>query len=155
MTCERCGERDGEIRYTEYVDGEMRRSLVCRICAEELGFGEAGERPEAGPAPVGQILGVVKLEDVLKGEAAPPPDTRRCAHCGSTAADLDDNSLFGCPECYEAFDESLEALFRRVHGRAHHRGRIPGGIVDAPAEETGEPGEEEGGGAGATPDEAG
>jgi len=157
VTCERCGEREGEIRYTEYVDGEMRRSLICRSCAQELGFGEGGERPEAGPASGGQILGVVKIQEALRDEAAPPPDTRLCPRCGSTAADLDDNSLFGCPACYEAFDESLEALFRRVHGRVRHRGRIPGGLVDAPvddAEEAGGPGEEDGGVGGAATEDA-
>lgn len=139
MKCERCGEREGEVQYTEYVDGEMRRSQVCRPCAEELGFGDEAERPAPGPASGGQILGVVKIEAMLQGEESLPPDTRHCTRCGSTAEELDDHSLFGCPACYEAFEASLEMLFRRVHGRVRHRGRIPGGSVDAPPEEE-EPG---------------
>jgi protein arginine kinase activator len=144
VTCERCGERDGEIHYTEYVDGEMRRSLICRTCAEELGFGEVPQHPEAG-APAGQILGIVKISEILEGKVPAPPDSRSCARCGATADDLDENSLFGCPTCYEAFEGSLEALFRRVHGRVRHRGRIPGGFVEGPPAEGEGPDPGEGG----------
>ena len=133
MTCERCGVREGEIRYTEYVDSEMKRSLICRQCAEELGF--SGTRQESGDestTAVGKLMGVVHVESVLRGQESTAPDTRLCPRCGSTPADLDNNSLFGCPACYRVFEDSLETLFRRVHGQTRHRGRVPGGFVEAP-----------------------
>jgi len=46
-------------------------------------------------------------------------------------------SLFGCAACYEAFDEDLDLLLKRLHGAVAHRGRLP---QRGPTRREGEPG---------------
>jgi len=141
MNCQRCGERPGEIRYTEYEGGEARRLTICPECAGELGFGSTSgsdepESPESAPdpeTPAGSApppgkgpSGVIDIQvAVTQGLPARPADDRRCPGCGRRMSDLE--ALLGCPRCYEAFADSLEVLFERVHGARRHRGRLPGG----------------------------
>ncbi len=126
MICDRCGEREGSIRYTEYADGEARRMKICPECARELGFGD--EREADAPPSAGQVHGAIDLEAVLRGDAelGGDEDDRRCERCGLTAAELSRASLFGCEVCYETFGGTLEILFVRLHGATRHRGRTPG-----------------------------
>jgi protein arginine kinase activator len=134
VTCQRCGQRAGEIRYTEVAGGEVRKQVVCAECARELGFapqdppsGEAS--PPRGPSPAAKLYGVVSIEATLSGEGveAAPGDDRRCPECGLTASAFHAQSLFGCPRCYETFEEGLDALLKRLHGAVAHRGRVPSG----------------------------
>ncbi|MCA9751035.1 MAG: UvrB/UvrC motif-containing protein [Gemmatimonadetes bacterium] len=132
MNCDHCGERPGEIRYTEMTDGEVRRSLLCRECARELGV-ESDEEPAA--PELGFVAGPIPVAAVVTGKVDPPEtaeDPRRCPACGAAAADLETHALFGCATCYDTFASSLEPLLRRLHHRVRHRGRIPGGVVTPP-----------------------
>ncbi|MFN8179431.1 MAG: UvrB/UvrC motif-containing protein [bacterium] len=147
MNCERCGKRPGSVRYTEVTGGQARKQLVCAECAQELGFetpSPATEAPEAGEAPAlpppAKIFGVVSIDETLKAAedaAAEPEDARRCPECGLTAAAFRTQSLFGCPRCYEAFEEGLDLLLKRLHGAVTHRGRLPRGNALAAEAEPG------------------
>ena len=49
-----------------------------------------------------------------------------CDHCGMTFADFREDSLLGCPKCYEAFEELLLPLIERAHEDANrHLGKVP------------------------------
>ena len=133
MTCERCGQRPGTVRYTEVTDGQAHKQFVCAECAQELGFEAPSELVEPagspGVTPPAKIFGVVSIEATLSADVEPAEDedTRVCPECGLTASAFRAQSLFGCSRCYEAFDEGLDHLFKRLHGAVMHRGRLPRG----------------------------
>jgi protein arginine kinase activator len=105
--------------------------MICAECAEALGFGPAPPSPAAG----------VSGGDAAKGAGEPagepaevpgPDPGRRCPACGLTAAEFQQQSLFGCPCCYDAFGEDLDPLLKRLHGALAHRGRLPRGRSPEP-----------------------
>lgn len=140
MTCDRCGQRPGEIRYTELAEGKAQKQLVCAVCARELGFGPEEAEPDApesetqpaGPA-VAKLFGVVSIEATLTGDLSPAltEDDRRCPECGLTSSAFRAQSLFGCARCYETFEDGLDPLLKRLHGAVAHRGRVPRGRQNA------------------------
>lgn len=157
MNCERCGESPGEIRYTEYTGGQARKLMICKRCAEDLGFGPlesadppataspgAPSAPDAppdaaavtGPVPPAiPVFGSIDIQvAITEGIPPRPRDDRQCPGCGLRVHELE--SLLGCPRCYETFADSLEPLFERLHGATRHRGRLPGGRIVEPEEGT-------------------
>jgi protein arginine kinase activator len=135
VNCERCGERPGTIRYTEYVEGESRRMRICPECAEALGFGgeeAAASGAESETAPEESAIPEFVFPESSKGDAA--EKKLRCPRCRLTGKELRRVSLFGCEACYETFAASLGPLFQRVHGARTHRGRLPGGEWATPDE---------------------
>ncbi|MOA13755.1 UvrB/uvrC motif protein [compost metagenome] len=49
----------------------------------------------------------------------------RCENCGLTYAQFSKIGRFGCSSCYQAFEEKLDPLLKRVHGGIVHSGKIP------------------------------
>lgn len=39
MLCERCGQREANVRYTEIVNGEVTEHNLCMECARTMDFG--------------------------------------------------------------------------------------------------------------------
>jgi protein arginine kinase activator len=133
VTCERCGKKPGEIRYTEVLDGKTRKMMICEACAQELGFGpeEDAHGPTAAGAPAGPgpVPGAVVF--ATAGMPADPEFLRlRCPECGTRGAELRNASLLGCGSCYGTFARWLDPILERLHGASRHVGRLPG--ADAP-----------------------
>jgi protein arginine kinase activator len=137
LNCQRCGENEARVGYTEYREGGAEELQICLECAAELGFEIRASSPSEDPAgatklPPGKVLGIVSLTASITssgGISSEPKDTRVCESCGLKAEELVKQPLFGCPRCYETFESSLEPLLKRIHGASSHRGRIPGGRV--------------------------
>jgi protein arginine kinase activator len=126
VNCERCGAKPAEIHYTEYRDGAMHKLQICDECARALGFHATPDAPSETP-PALKMLAV----NVVVAETPELEDESlasvRCPGCGLTVEELRKLSLFGCAQCYTTFGSALAPLFKRIHGEARHRGRIPGG----------------------------
>lgn len=127
MKCERCGEREGAIRYTEYTDGVPRKQLICATCAEELGFGppEAGASESGASTPPGASVDPAVFGAAMLVSAV--PDDTRCPGCGLRVTELQNVSLLGCARCYDVYEELLGPALERLHGASTHRGRLPSG----------------------------
>ena len=101
--------------------------------ADDEAAGTQGPEPmwPASPAPDVVEEALEAAAGAAGAEEAGPDEKRlnrrRCADCGMTGARLREQSLFGCPTCYEVFAEALDPLFKRIHGASYHRGRLPGG----------------------------
>ena len=145
MNCERCGQPDAIITYTEYAGAEARTLRICETCARRLGFEirrgrEPGTDDPAAESPSvpGELFGVLSIEATLDpavvSEAPEEDDPRECPGCGMTGNELRRQPRFGCASCYETFNESLDPLLRRIHGAVRHRGRLPGGKVARPVD---------------------
>jgi protein arginine kinase activator len=132
MSCEKCGERDAQVRYTEYRDGESKKLMICFECAKSLGFevDPVQDEPPGAPDPSAPVILVsASLQPAVKAV----PEHERCPRCGLTSAEFQRLSRFGCAQCYEVFAPALDAWFEKIHGASSHRGRLPGTVEEPPA----------------------
>jgi len=125
MSCEKCGERDAQVRYTEYREGESKKLMICFECAKSLGF-EVDPVPEEPPGAPEPSSAIVLVSASLQPKVKAVPEHERCPRCGLTSAEFQRLSRFGCAQCYEVFAPALDAWFEKIHGASSHRGRLPG-----------------------------
>ena len=131
MNCEKCGERDAQVRYTEYREGESQKLMICFECAKALGFEvDPIENDPAPGAPEPSSAAVVLVSASLQPAVKAVPEHERCPRCGLTSAEFQRLSRFGCAQCYEVFAPALDAWFQKMHGSSSHRGRIPGSVEE-------------------------
>ncbi|WP_047154523.1 UvrB/UvrC motif-containing protein [Aneurinibacillus tyrosinisolvens] len=125
MICQECHQRPATLHFTKIVNGEKTESHVCEICAQEKGelFPDGMNN-----FSIHHLLSGLLLNNTESG--ANPFEVKqekplRCENCGLTYSQFSNSGRFGCSNCYEAFEEKLDPLFRRVHGNTHHSGKVP------------------------------
>lgn len=122
MLCDACSEREASVHFQQTRHGKTVEHHLCEYCAQKQGmtqqmqdyfgtlwgsaipsvFNTAGGIPEFGHAATKDIV---------------------CPKCQQTYQEFRKTGLFGCSQCYEAFADRLEPVFRRVQGHDHHHGR--------------------------------
>ncbi len=114
--CDHC-DRPATHHSVEIVKGQKIEKNLCDQHALA-----AGLAIKAIHTPINELLtsfvkkhsGVAVHKDLL------------CENCGLSFSDFRENSLMGCPECYQAFEEQLSPLLERAHeGGTHHIGKVP------------------------------
>jgi len=126
MICDVCKEGDAVIQLTEVEGSGVRLLHLCERCAAERGV----ETTVSAPKP--QITDF--LQSVHQAMQATQGDAARCTFCSSTFRDFRSTGRLGCAHCYDAFENSMRDLLRRVHGNSKHIGRRyePPATVDLP-----------------------
>lgn len=120
MLCEDCGKNTATMHFVVMgMSGHKSTVSLCGECArarQQALFGALG----------------VDMTSLLSGiwsgtqAATSVPAGKACEKCGMTAADVAREGKVGCANCYATFEDALEPLLRRIHGRARHVGKIPG-----------------------------
>ncbi len=122
MLCDDCGQEEAEVHVTS-IEGEVMRTVqLCSSCAAQRGLAAesaVGETPTKPPLLdfIGQ-LGSTSPAASTAGASEP------CPFCGITASDFRNAGRVGCSQCYVHFEKQLSGLLRRIHGSAHHSGKI-------------------------------
>ena len=120
MLCENCGKRPATIRIVQMMGSEKEEHHFCEVCAQ----GQSALSVLALNDPAG-------AEDFLKLLlAASQPEevqeeTVRCLECGLTYEEFSHKGTFGCSGCFDAFEEKIGPMVRRIHGSAQHNGKVP------------------------------
>jgi protein arginine kinase activator len=115
MICDVCKEGDAVIQLTEIEGTGVRLLHLCERCAAERGV----ETTVSVAKP--QITDF--LQSVHQAMQATQGDAARCTFCSSTFRDFRSTGRLGCAHCYDAFENSMRDLLRRVHGNSRHAGR--------------------------------
>jgi protein arginine kinase activator len=115
MICDVCKEGDAVIQLTEVEGSGVRLLHLCERCAAERGVETTVSAPKA------QITDF--LQSVHQAMQATQGDAARCTFCSSTFRDFRSTGRLGCAHCYDAFENSMRDLLRRVHGNSKHMGR--------------------------------
>lgn len=105
MKCQSCGKREATVKYYENINGVKKELHFCSECASKLGFAHF-------PDIFSPMF--VSIPDYLEEEEI------KCPKCGYTLDDYTKTGLFGCPECYNTFNENLDELFLKIHGKNRH-----------------------------------
>jgi len=127
--CDKC-DRPATHRSIEITGGQKVEHNYCDAHAAE-----AGLTVKSAHTPINELLSnFVKLHSGEAGEAAGASGggggktaaEKRCPECETTFAKFREDSLLGCPHCYEAFERELSPLLERAHeGATHHVGKVP------------------------------
>lgn len=117
MMCERCGENQATVHYTEIINGNKNEVHVCDKCASnnEVGSYFSINHLLAGLLD-NQIDGSMKIDYV---------EPKKCKACGMTYNKFKETGKLGCSECYSIFNDRLDPLYKRIHGHDTHMGKIP------------------------------
>lgn len=125
MICEECGVNPASIRLITVINGNKRERNLCPACMAKL-------KNPGGTLDFSSLVGLLggilqAAEKPADGDEGDTPEIT-CPKCGQTYEAFRKTGYLGCPGCYRAFSEPLEALLKRVHGSTQHTGRVPGGI---------------------------
>ncbi|WP_182201213.1 UvrB/UvrC motif-containing protein [Paraliobacillus salinarum] len=126
MECEECHERPATLHLTKIINGEKNEIHVCERCAKDKGYIDYDE-----PAySIHDLLaGLFHYEPTVSKSQSfnkQQQETLQCSKCGMTYREFTKIGKFGCASCYDAFEEYLNPIFRRVHsGNITHDGKIP------------------------------
>jgi protein arginine kinase activator len=106
----------------EIVKGQKIEKHLCDDHAAEEGL--SVKAVHAPHTPINELLtNFVKMHS---GSPAGQQQELRCENCGLTFAQYREQSLLGCPGCYQAFEQPFGPLFERAHeGGTHHIGKVP------------------------------
>jgi protein arginine kinase activator len=108
MKCQNCGEEEANIKYYENINGEKREILICSNCAKSLNLMDF-------PNMLSYFFNNYPKE-VMESEYT----KKVCDKCSYTFDDYLKNGLFGCPNCYNAFSDRIDALLTKIHGKNRH-----------------------------------
>jgi protein arginine kinase activator len=116
MLCNVCGKHNATIYFKGVAQDQIVKLHLCATCAKKKGmvfpYGES-------ISPLGDM--VAALTAALSGPASSL--ALRCKQCGLTYPELRESSQLGCAHCYEAFQEVLGPLLKRIQGSDQHIGK--------------------------------
>lgn len=105
MKCQSCGKKEATVKYYEDINGKKQELHFCMDCAKKLGVTDFANLL----SPMFVTIPDYKHEDELY-----------CKNCGYRLEDYARTGMFGCPECYNTFEDSLDELFYKLHGKNRH-----------------------------------
>ena len=133
MLCDNCKKNEATILIREIRNGKAVSLNLCAECARKkeaagelkslwfnlaemlFDFGKISGRKEHAYAEVD-----VPVPENLAGTI--------CPHCGTTIEDAAKSGKFGCPECYTAFSEWIDAAAAKRQSGHVHIGKHPAGV---------------------------
>lgn len=107
MKCQSCGKKEATVRYFEDINGAKQELHFCSECAKKYGFENFSDMF----SPIFTSIPNFFIEDTKED---------RCEKCGYTFENYLKTGFFGCPNCYEAFNDNLDSLFMKLHGKTRH-----------------------------------
>ena len=127
MLCQHCHKREASETVAWSNDEGSKELSVCAECAAALNGLQAGFSKITGLF-LQMIAGVAPSPPLQakEGAASPPSADGACPVCGMTRATLQETHRFGCPACYDAFPQEVEALLSEMQYGDIHIGNTPG-----------------------------
>ena len=144
MKCQRCKEREANVKIMKQMTGKAPQMLMlCDECARQLGItmpgsltgGLFGNALGGGiPNPLGSSMS--SPLDILASAFEAPfglglegfmdqGEALTCPTCGTNLSQFTKSGFLGCPDCYETFSERIDPVFMRTQMGMKHVGRLP------------------------------
>lgn len=122
MLCQNCGKNEVNFRYTQIINGVKKEMALCDKCAKSLGLESLDFNM---PINFSSFLGDF-LNDAMDTQFLPSftkTGSLQCDNCGMTYDEFVDTGKFGCSHCYDIFADTLDSVFKNIHGSSIHVGR--------------------------------
>lgn len=114
MLCEECKINEASVLITMLVQDEKRTKYLCQDCVDKLKVNFQQGDIESFLSNIMALL-----------PKTTPAETLQCSSCHMTYEDFQKTGKLGCAQCYTDFQQQLQPLLRRIHGRTQHAGRVP------------------------------
>lgn len=128
MICESCGKNPATTHIKTIINGELTEYSLCAECAQNLGYGNL--MTDLGRNFSSLFGGFFRDDDGEEDGAL------RCGCCGSTFESIARSGKVGCAQCYQTFASRLQPLIQQIHGNTRHRGKVPGGDLPLPRQQS-------------------
>ncbi|MGV3709823.1 MAG: UvrB/UvrC motif-containing protein [Gemmatimonas sp.] len=115
MDCQECKTRPAVVESIKVLPAGVQHVHLCEKCAREKGIQTTITMQQHA---LGDMLQAVQQQASLGSV-----DAASCGFCGATARDFRLTGRLGCAYCYEALENSLRELLRRLHGNSKHVGK--------------------------------
>lgn len=128
MICQECNQRPATLHFTKILNGEKAEYHLCEKCAQEKGdmFMLSGAPGFSINNLLAGLLNIDSAFQKTKQDPFKPEEILQCNKCAMTFQQFIKVGRFGCANCYQAFGQQLEPIFRRLHsGNSVHQGKIP------------------------------
>jgi protein arginine kinase activator len=112
LKCDFC-ENPATVHLTQIVNNKVHKVDLCEACAQKKGVTD----------PSGFSLADLLLKASLNPEKS--LSGTRCPKCSFTQADFKKSGRFGCPSCYDTFNEMLDPMLDGMHKGTTHVGKVP------------------------------
>ncbi|MFE8698570.1 UvrB/UvrC motif-containing protein [Cytobacillus sp. FJAT-53684] len=128
MICQECNQRPATLHFTKIVNGEKAEYHLCEKCAQEKGdmFMFNGT---SGFSINNLLTGLLNMDPTIHKKEQDPffqEEILQCDQCSMTFQQFIKVGRFGCANCYQAFEEQLKPILKRLQsGNLSHNGKIP------------------------------
>ncbi len=128
VICQECQKRSATVHFTKIINGEKMEVHLCEQCAHEKGniimFNNS-----SGLSINNLLAGLFNFNPNIEhthSNAIHPNEIIQCDTCGMTLQQFLKIGRFGCASCYDAFQDQVTPILKRLHGgNWKHIGKIP------------------------------
>lgn len=126
MLCENCKKREANVRYSENINGVKKELHLCEECSRKLGITEKMEF-RMPSLDFSNLFGSF-LEDFSNSSDFIPLLSEvkqiKCDSCNSSFDDIINTGRYGCPNCYDVFEDRMDPILKKLQGANRHNGRL-------------------------------
>ena len=135
MKCDSCGKENANIHMTSIVNGVKEEHHYCQQCANQK---EQGQESMFSSMFDDTFFNNQFFANVMYPQSAlGNSKLSACPQCGMTISAFNHQGRLGCDKCYEAFQQHLVPLIKRIQGSTSYEGRLPQrGAADLKVEQT-------------------
>ncbi len=125
MLCDICKKNPATIHIQEIAGKEKKTLHLCQECAQKKAQEDSTFQALNLAEVLYNISNQLNPENVLhKPEKEEHPGIF-CASCGWDYASFRKTGRLGCPDCYQAFYDTLKSAIGAMHRGTTHTGKIP------------------------------
>jgi len=123
MLCEKCGQREARVKITRIINGVSETHHYCRECSQEM-TGRKNISSNEWSQAIFKLLREMFIQNAEEdnSEMNEKASGLVCPTCGRTYREFAEKGVFGCSDCYEAFEPMLSSALVSLQGTASHQG---------------------------------
>ena len=122
MLCDNCRENEATVRYTEIINGNKREMMLCEECSQKLGINNMSLKlPIDFSSFFGDLMSEYENTDLLPMFST--PKELKCNSCNMTYNEFLNTGKLGCASCYDAFQDRINTVLKRIQGSTEYLGR--------------------------------
>lgn len=126
MLCDNCKKREANVRYSENMNGVKKELHLCEECSRKLGITDKMDF-RMPSFDFSNFFGSF-LEDFSTSSDFMPLLSEikqiKCDSCNSTFNDIVNTGRYGCPNCYDVFEDRMDPILKKLQGANRHSGRL-------------------------------